>query len=161
MLVKSQLQPYIVNVVLSEPNDPSTKQMSILVYLPRTQDININLSIIINSQYIRLIGSLAIYLASSLGIDDLQSQGLVLVEVHLDGGLVFVDAQHVLEVILFLLFYQLLTETGTGLRDLLHLPLIVNADPLVSLIAQLHPVHLLHIQLVADAPVAEVVFIIL
>ena len=79
-------------VVLSEPNDPSTKQMSILVYLPRTQDININLSIIINSQYIRLIGSLAIYLASSLGIDDLQSQGLVLVEVHLDGGLVVVDA---------------------------------------------------------------------
>ena len=160
MLVKSQLQPYIVNVVLSEPNDPSTKQMSILVYLPRTQDININLSIIINSQYIRLIGSLAIYLASSLGIDDLQSQGLVLVEVHLDGGLVVVDAQHVLEVVLFLL-YHLLTETGTGLRDLLHLPLIVNADPLVSLIAQLHPVHLLHVQLVADAPVAEVVFIIL
>ena len=92
VLVKSQLQPYIVNVVLSEPNDPSTKQMSILVYLPRTQDININLSIIINSQYIRLIGSLAIYLASSLGIDDLQSQGLVLVEVNLDGGLVVVDA---------------------------------------------------------------------
>ena len=82
-------------------------------------------------------------------------------EVHLDGFLVVVDAQHVLEVVLFLLYYQLLTETGTDLRDLLHLPLIVNADPLVSLIAQLHPVHLLHIQLVADAPVAEVVFIIL
>ena len=59
------------------------------------------------------------------------------------------------------LLYHLLTENGTGLRDLLHLPLIVNADPLVSLIAQLHPVHLLHVQLVADAPVAEVVFIIL